>query len=296
MKCKNCGTHNSDQALKCVNCNAPMDGSMVVERPSTSDSAKGNVICKNCKATNAADALKCHQCNAPLDGSMVVDQNNKAGLGSAQVICKNCKSTNPADALKCLKCNAPLDGSLVIKAPEVAKHQKIDKSTTAIHLKSPVAGNVCPHCGYPNQDIATECVKCSAVLTKSNSPAKSAAPSPIPPVSDRKAMDMTINPYAALPVNPKGFSLTPLKGDLSEDRDPIRLEAEVNKLDRAMLDADNNTITSTGQATIRRKDNKWVIEDNSAMQTTFLKVSGTMDLNDGDIILMGNKMFRFTAQ
>lgn len=296
MKCKNCGTHNSDQALKCVNCNAPLDGSMVVERPSTSATAKGNVTCKNCKATNAADALKCHQCNAPLDGSMVVDQSNRSGLGNAQVICKNCKSTNPADALKCHTCNAPLDGSLVIKAPETVKSPKIDKSTTAIHPKNPGSGNICPKCGYPNQDIANECVKCNTTLGNNKSSAEIIAPKTISPVSDKKAMDMTINPYAAAPVKPKGFSLTPLNADLSADRDPIHLEADVNRLDRSMLDAGNNTITSSGQATIRRNNNKWVIEDNSAMQTTFIKVNGTVDLNDGDVILMGNKMFRFTAE
>jgi ribosomal protein L40E len=169
MKCKNCGTQNSAQALKCSNCNAPLDGSMVAER--TSDPLhSGNVTCKNCNATNAAYALKCHQCNAPLDGSMVVDHSNRASLGDSQVMCKNCKATNPANALKCHQCNAPLDGSLVIRNSSPVKAAKIDKSTTAIHQQLGQDTNKCPGCGYPNQPMAEKCVKCDTPLRAQSSP------------------------------------------------------------------------------------------------------------------------------
>ena len=151
MKCKNCGTQNSAQALKCSNCNAPLDGSMVAER--TSDPLhSGNVTCKNCNATNAAY------------------HSNRASLGDSQVMCKNCKATNPANALKCHQCNAPLDGSLVIRNSSPVKEAKIDKSTTAIHQQLGQDTNKCPGCGYPNQPMAENCVKCDTPLKAQSAP------------------------------------------------------------------------------------------------------------------------------
>ncbi|MBK7603437.1 MAG: zinc ribbon domain-containing protein [Saprospiraceae bacterium] len=303
MKCKNCGTQNSAQALKCSNCNAPLDGSMVAAR--TSDPLhSGNVTCKNCNATNAADALKCHQCNAPLDGSMVVDHSNRASLGDSQVMCKNCKATNPANALKCHQCNAPLDGSLVIRNSSPVKEAKIDKSTTAIHQQLGQDTNKCPGCGYPNQPMAENCVKCDTPLKAQSAPVVKQVESTViavrdntsAPVKTRKAMDLTINPYAEQAAKPAKSFLTPLHSDLSAEKGPITLDQKSNHLTREQLDPSNTTITSSGQAVISFDNGAWTIEDTSAMQTTFIKVSGKVTLNEGDIILMGNKMFKFSAE
>lgn len=300
MKCKNCGTQNSAQALKCSNCNVPLQGSMVVENPGSRQGASGNVTCKNCKATNPADALKCHQCNAPLTGSMVMDPNAKS-LGASQVMCKNCKTTNSADALKCVACNAPLDGSMVIKDDKPAA-VKIDKSTTAIHQadtnKMP---NACPACGYPNQPFASTCVKCDTPLDGKKHTEVKTAPVTAPESKSTlkksgKSMDLTINPWAEQPAKPATCSLTPLKSDFSADKSPILLSSEKNKLNRENLDPGNQTITSAGQASINFNNGSWMIEDTSVMQTTFIKVNGATELKNGDILLMGNKLFKFTAE
>lgn len=301
MKCKNCGTQNSAQALKCSNCNVPLKGSMVVERQGSRSGASGNVTCKNCKATNPADALKCHQCNAPLTGSMVMGPGEKT-LGASQVMCKNCKTTNAADALKCIACNAPLDGSMVIKNETPPASGKIDKSTTAIHqADSGKLPNACPSCGYPNQPLARSCVKCDTPLhgEKQSDVKPASVPAQVAkeaPKKSGKAMDLTINPWAEQPAKPATCSLTPLKSDFSEDRSPIVLNAGNNKLNRENLDPGNQTITSAGQASISYNNGTWNIEDISAMQTTFIKVSGATELKNGDILLMGNKMFKFTAE
>jgi|GEM_PF-2148021 len=300
MKCKNCGTHNSDQALKCVNCNAPLDGSMVVERSSSGSGSSGkNVTCKNCKAINPADALKCHQCNAPLVGSMVVESGRAVAGG--QVICKNCKADNPADALRCHQCNAPLDGSLVIRNQEKPSDARIDKSTTAIHRNAPEQ-KICPYCSYPNQAIADVCVMCSKPLTPDTVTKKEKAKADTPPARQRpstarsKSMDMTINPWAEQPVVPDSYVLVPLKSDFTGAGEPISLNGEEVNLNRDLLDPGNMTITSSSQAVMRNAGGKWSIEDKSNMQTTFVKVTGSHELNDGDIILMGNKMFKFTKE
>jgi 5-deoxy-D-glucuronate isomerase len=109
-------------------------------------------------------------------------------------------------------------------------------------------------------------------------------------------MDLTINPYAEQAAKPAKSFLTPLHSDFSAEKGPITLDQKSNHLTREQLDPSNTTITSSGQAVISFDNGAWTIEDTSAMQTTFIKVSGKVTLNEGDIILMGNKMFKFSAE
>ena len=297
MKCKNCGTHNSNQALKCQNCNAPLDGSMLESHNPTSKS-HGMVVCKNCKTSNPNDALKCRNCNAPLDGSMVSESKSKVIPG--QVVCKNCKTANPIDALKCMNCNAPLDGSMAIqhdkgKIPK-EKPGKIDKSTTAIHQNTDKQ-RICPHCSYPNQATALTCVRCRTSLNIDKAPVSRSEVEPkSKPAKNKETMGLTVNPWAEKPVIPDKYHLIPLKSDFTTSGEPIHLKEGSNNLNRANLDPGNTSITSSSQAVIKQDGGKWILEDTSSMMTTFVKVNGATELNDGDIILMGNKLFRFSKE
>jgi predicted component of type VI protein secretion system len=59
------------------------------------------------------------------------------------------------------------------------------------------------------------------------------------------------------------------------------------------LDPDNNTITSKTQAIFEFRDGGWYLTDKSEQQTTFIRASGTVKLEKGDVILMGNRKFIF---
>lgn len=312
MKCNNCGTLNSPQTLKCVNCNAPLKGSMVKEMPLQGKSGKtGQVVCKNCKSSNPATALKCHQCNAPLTGSMVLEDGlTHSGLGDSHVMCKNCQSHNPVDALRCHHCNAPLTGSLVIK--NEAPAAKINKHTTFIKPTGTTSsGKICPHCQYPNQDIATQCVQCGHMLKTpveaikhgANPPKDDPATVPVlkskpaasPKPPSKKDMKATVNPWMQAPES-KTFTLTPLAADYTEKSEGVEYNQEEISLGRSQLDPDNNTISSAGQMKIAYIDGQWMMEDISQMQTCFIKVNGQQQLHDGDVLLLGNKLFKFQVK
>ena len=64
-------------------------------------------------------------------------------------------------------------------------------------------------------------------------------------------------------------------------------------LNRSNTDPNNHTITSKQQAILSFENGKWYIEDKSAHKSTFIQVNGKMSLNDGDVVLMGNRMFIF---
>lgn len=301
MKCLNCGSMNSPQALKCTHCNVPLDGSMVVDTQKKSNKP-GQVTCKNCMSSNPADALKCSQCNAPLEGSMILDHSGGGITSPGQVVCKNCKSTNPADALRCHQCNAPLDGSMVIKTKEKEKKvSKVEMQTIAITQdKQPTTTQSCPSCGYPNQAHAIHCVQCGTDLQTSHKQAEPIVQivqsdhSDHKPVEDKSHL-MTINPWMDQPVT-NAFELIPLNADLSAQSDVKKFEGNAVTLHRQDLDPTNNTITSSGQAKISHYNGQWQIEDLSSMQTTFIKVQGPTLLKEGDILLMGNKLFKFKTK
>jgi len=129
---------------------------------------------------------------------------------------------------------------------------------------------------------------------------KQPAPNKIPerkePDQQADSLNMTINPWAQQPVIPDEFCLIPLKSDYSASGDPISLVNAENNLNRDKLDPGNMTITSSSQAIVQQRGGKWLIRDTSSMQTTFVKVQGEMELRDGDIILMGNKIFKFSRK
>lgn len=88
--------------------------------------------------------------------------------------------------------------------------------------------------------------------------------------------------------------MSPVKRN-GERRQPedIELEGESVVLNRDNTDPGNLSITSRSQAVITRKDDKWVIEDRSEQKTTFVQASSPHELHEGDIILLGNRLFIF---
>lgn len=295
MKCKNCGTINSDKALKCDYCNAPLTGSMVMKEEHPPQSNLKSVICKNCKTANLIQAIKCQNCNAPLKGSMVADNTDLTNT-HGHVICKNCKTNNPADALKCMNCNAPLDGSMVLSPKQKPESLKtIDKSTSAFHGNR-ADTKICHVCAYPNQLIATYCVKCNAQLGITESAIKTnSSQQPIPHKEGQTDMKATINPWAQV-TKEFTFELIPIDAQFNTNGNPISLKNGLNNLNRENLDPENMTITSSNQMSIRMHDGKWYVSDESTMHTTFVNAGQNTEIKDGDIILAGNKLFKFSKR
>lgn len=251
--------------------------------------------CKNCGTINPPGALKCQECNVPLTGSMLLTDADSPKVQKGTILCKNCNTENPATALKCSKCNAPFDGSLAIRPEEVPNlnaTQQLEESKGKWDLVD------CPSCGYPNKSIADNCVSCGESLhpKTSNTPTQekkvTIATAP-PPVSNKNA---TINPWVeAAPTAVNSFALEPLDIHFKTMDKVLEFTGDDVLLNRANLEQDNATITQKTQASISRQGNQWVLNDRSEMNTTFIKMSSDYPLKDGDIILMGNRLFRFST-
>ena len=64
-------------------------------------------------------------------------------------------------------------------------------------------------------------------------------------------------------------------------------------LNRDNTEQNNSSITSRQQAIVTRVDGHWYIEDRSEQKTTFVQAAKKVELHDGDIILLGNRLFEF---
>lgn len=64
-------------------------------------------------------------------------------------------------------------------------------------------------------------------------------------------------------------------------------------LNRSNTDSNNNSITSREQAVMTHENGEWFIENRSDLQTTLIRVDRRLKLEDGDVIVLGNRMFEF---
>jgi len=107
---------------------------------------------------------------------------------------------------------------------------------------------------------------------------------------------MTVNVYtAATPETMPKFSLNPVQ-KVNEPSAPDTLEFKGQEaiLNRANTDPDNLSITSRQQASIAHRNGQWVLTDLSDQQTTFVHPAKNGHvLHEGDIILLGNRLFVF---
>ena len=74
---------------------------------------------------------------------------------------------------------------------------------------------------------------------------------------------------------------------------PKEYEGDTVKLSRANTEPANMSITSKTQAELVCEDGKWSIIDRSDLHTTFVLATRKTPLQDGDIILLGNRLFEF---
>lgn len=239
--------------------------------------------CRNCGWENDLSNSRCVKCDAPLSGPIIDDdmslnENNnynvlkgtvrESGLGIA-----NDRADNEIGI--CSKCNYPYN-------PEMG---------------------ACPNCGHDvndnkkepivnthDQDNLIQCPFCEEMVP---SKFKFCA-------NCGKPFKMgTVNPWAKPQQEEKivNCTLTPIAYE-NENFDAIDIQftGESIALNRDNTDPNNSSITSKVQAILSCENDVWYIEDKSQMQTTFKHISKKTQLEDNDVILLGNRRFIFNKK
>ncbi len=213
--------------------------------------------------------------------------------------CKNCGWPNRPNETTCSKCGAPLE---IISTPLTSNDNPSSNQTVR---EGDIFGNVlqpniCHKCGYPLRPGLSKCPNCNTELngvTNNNQQIQTQASQSVrrPTIIGKPNMHGTVNVWTdgALGLTPS-FILSPVKRNGERKQlEEIEFDGENVVLNRDNTEPGNLSITSHSQAIITRKDDKWFIEDKSEQKTTFVQASTPQELHDGDIILLGNRLFVF---
>lgn len=141
----------------------------------------------------------------------------------------------------------------------------------------------CPKCNHENRQDAFYCSHCGYELQRKE-PERQARPD-----YGRK----TITPWEMQkPMCSCRLTMIPNHNE-EITASPLSFSGEEILLNRSNTDADNLTITSKEQAVLTYENNKWYIQDKSEQRTTFVYTTEKIELNPGDIIVLGNRRFEF---
>jgi len=157
--------------------------------------------------------------------------------------------------------------------------------------------NACSQCGYPVSSSAEECPVCHAQLNASrNNQARMDDNNNRRSRQNRMGRPAggTINPWAT-PSSGESFCTLRIIPWQNEKvaYEPVSYSGESIMLNRSNTDSNNNSITSREQAVMTHENGEWFIENRSDLQTTLIRVDRRLKLEDGDVIVLGNRMFEF---
>jgi hypothetical protein len=106
----------------------------------------------------------------------------------------------------------------------------------------------------------------------------------------------TFNPYTQPLTETPKFKLTSIPRHTETTGQTNEYEGESVALKRSNLDKENYTISSQEHATIDNIDNKWYISNKSSLKTTYIQVNSLTEIKDGDVVLIGDRMFIFRPE
>ncbi len=106
----------------------------------------------------------------------------------------------------------------------------------------------------------------------------------------------TFNPYTQPLVETPKFKLTSVPRHTETTGQTTEFEGESVALKRGNLDKENYTISSQEHATVENIDNRWFISNKSSLKTTYIQVNSMTEIRDGDVVLIGDRMFIFRPE
>lgn len=234
--------------------------------------------------------------------------------------CNYCGMDNSDGAQNCANCGKPLkmeSCKKTILEMDAMPQASVDVDLTDQQNYGQQEVGNCKKCNYPLQSGATVCPNCNTPVKNAGTPPKpngvhrptvlgtvddteeaaSASQGVVLGNVDNKPKNTpfkgTVNPYVQKILETE-FTLKPIKKE-NEKHEPAELtfSGEEVVLNRGNLEQNNMSITSRTQAIVTSEDGKFFIKDGSDFKTTFVQAKNKTEIKDGDIILMGDRMFVF---
>lgn len=314
-----CGWLNNDNTKFCVKCNAAINEAGVPVRPVDSGNRTGeslnqpkeNLMTTIHEASTISEATQ--QKNQNIDKSLGVqsirdikDPNDyisdqtraKANdvIGSIKEVASNGPISSPGN---CSKCNYPLAIGTT-QCPMCNTPVQAKKQGPAQTPSQSADNHNCPHCNYPLSSEATECPRCREkinplasmrLLNEDKEVKEIKKPTPISGGTIRN-FGLFEDEESDKPEQIGTCQLTILNPN--GDGESIELTEKENIINRNTSILQNNqTISQEKHAVLSQQDGEWYIEDFSSTKRTFVIVRDKTKLEDGDIIILGNKFIEF---
>ena len=294
------------------------------------------IICKFCGFENPDGSLVCSRCETSLTGMQASASYNEPMIHECGYpllpgtqVCPNCHKPvkMSAPAVPAAPAEPVNDPKKTMRMPAGQVSQNQESSALANDpkktMRAPVGQSPASQEAYKqtrrdvevhnhNIPVTNEKLTVKDVLRVQNgdSPAAPADKRTVvvsrnAPRTEEPVSKQTINPFAmsAKPQSqpePETFYCALKPASRTNEPDSVLIKREYEEpqvvLNRDNLEPGNMSITSREQAVLTCENGVWYIEDHSSLQTTFVLASRKMPLQDGDIILMGDREFVFTTK
>lgn len=299
MRCLNCGYNNEPNAQVCIKCGKPfnMGGAQPaampiqqqsrptvlnvnaqsqepIPRPTQLDTASmrermGNIAtahtevqnCPACGFPVARDKSNCPSCGYPLSkGQQTPQQPMAQPIQSAQPV----QPVQPVQSVQSVQPVQPAreKPNSVSASPSFA--EDFDMNMTV----------VCEKCGAEISIANKFCPQCGERVHLSTMPIPRKKSAPLPQCS---------------------LSIVP---EENENIRSFKQDYAGNSivLNRDNTEPTNRTITSRQQAILTHEDGKWFIENKSDYGTTYIVANRKIELQTGDVVILGDRSFVFDAE
>ena len=279
MRCNNCGWDNAPGSSVCVKCGHPLqvlagpsqpldpyrgvnvpnyNGGDPTPRPTVINNLQAEPAPRPTRIVNSADL----QSQAAL----------KATISQAPKSCPHCGYPVVGDFNSCPNCGASIGTTPTSIQQPVEKRSELAELGIEEEVKCEKCGTMvsldysfCPKCG--------ERIHLPTVRAIRHKP----TPAPEPP-----------KPKCHLTIIPEdGENTIPIKNDY---------EGDSVILNRENTEQNNRTITSKEQAELTFEDGKWYVLNHSELGSTYIEANRKIALEPGDIIVLGDRRFRFETE
>lgn len=290
MRCRNCGWENPDTHQNCEKCGAGLEMPSNAQQP-----MPDSTVFPHSSNTNSPARATVRE----TDVFKMAVNSPAFNEPSNQTNCPCCGYPVAPGAENCPACGTRIAAAQY--SPHVAERPQHNQGIPA-DFPNPVnypRGNNPTVSEIPRQGL--HCINCGSLLAP-NAKFCAACGAPV----GNQPMNVSPRPKKPFGGTISGFTdpgnmgmgsfctLKPIAwGRERIEYQPISYTGERIVLNRSNTDANNQTITSNEQASLTYKDGEWYLEDLSPNRSTMIRVDRPVKLNDGDIIMLGNRMFEF---